>query len=154
MARTFPAAISRSAVTISRLSESTSGLAPFKSCRARSEAIITSSKRLETLSKQSSTVILAIASTVGSAVAEHKDNLYRDKKEQEGAAFIRLSGRCAPILKRSVCLRNDSCRPNSPASVCRTIHAKATTVLTFYFCLSSCFALKMPRPMSVRSTFA
>lgn len=58
--RTFPAATSRSAITISRLSDSIAGLAPFKSCLARMEASFTSSKRLETLSKQSSTVILAI----------------------------------------------------------------------------------------------
>jgi hypothetical protein len=58
--RTLPAAISRRAVTMSRLSDTTSGLAPFKSCLVRVAAINTSSKRLETLSKQSSTVILAI----------------------------------------------------------------------------------------------
>ena len=58
--RTFPAAISRRAMTMSRLSDCISGLAPFRSCFARIDAIITSSKRLETLTKLSSTVILAI----------------------------------------------------------------------------------------------
>jgi hypothetical protein len=58
--RTFAAAISRRAITTSRLSATMSGLAPFASCRARFEASITSSKRLETLPKQSSTVILAM----------------------------------------------------------------------------------------------
>jgi hypothetical protein len=38
-------------------------LAPFKSCRVRIAAIITSSKRLDTLSKQSSTVILAMVNS-------------------------------------------------------------------------------------------
>src|SRR5215813_7891927 len=41
-----------------------SGLAPFKSCRARFTAIITSSKRLELSSKQSSTVIRAIRNDI------------------------------------------------------------------------------------------
>lgn len=72
--RTLFAAISRSATTISRLSETTRGFDPFNSCRARCEASMTSSKRLETLSKQSSTVILAIANTVGLGSGEHKGN--------------------------------------------------------------------------------
>jgi len=45
---TLAAAISRKATTTSRLSDSTSGLAPLKSCLARFEASMTSSKRLET----------------------------------------------------------------------------------------------------------
>jgi len=61
--RTLPSAISRRAITTSRLSELTSGLDPLRSCRARFAARATSSKRLETLSRQSSTVILAIAHT-------------------------------------------------------------------------------------------
>lgn len=77
--RTLAAAISRRAITISRLFDSTSGLAPFASCRARFEASITSSKRLETLPKQSSTVILAIASTVRRLVLEHKNNVLREE---------------------------------------------------------------------------
>ena len=68
----FPAAISRRAITISRLSDSTTGLAP-KSCFARIDASITNSKRLETLSKQSSTVILAILQYSGFGILEHKD---------------------------------------------------------------------------------
>src|SRR6266536_1946038 len=72
--KTFPAAISRSAITISRFFDSTSGLAPFKSCFARIDASNTRSKRLETLSKQSSTVILAMANTVGLGIVEHKNN--------------------------------------------------------------------------------
>jgi hypothetical protein len=75
--RTLPAAISRSAITISRLSDSMSGLAPFKSCFARMDARNTRSKRLVTLSKQSSTVILAMAIIVGLALAEHKGS-YRE----------------------------------------------------------------------------
>src|SRR5262249_22271610 len=58
--RTFSSATSRSAVTMSLLSESTSGRAPFKSCFARRAASSTSSNRLGTLSRQSSTVIRAI----------------------------------------------------------------------------------------------
>ncbi len=58
--RTLPAAISRSAVTTSRLSDAMSGCAPFKSCRVRIAAMITRSKRLGTFFKQSSMVILAI----------------------------------------------------------------------------------------------
>lgn len=58
--RTLLAAISRNAITISRLSDDTRGLAPFRSCFARTDATCTRSKRLETLSKQSSTVILAM----------------------------------------------------------------------------------------------
>jgi hypothetical protein len=58
--RTFWAAISRSATTTSRLFATTHGLAPLMSCFARMEASMTSSKRLETLPKQSSTVILAM----------------------------------------------------------------------------------------------
>jgi hypothetical protein len=54
---TLAAAISRKATTTSRLSDSTSGLAPLKSCLARFEASMTSSKRLDTWFKQSSTVI-------------------------------------------------------------------------------------------------
>ena len=46
--RTFPAAISRRAITISRLSDCISGLAPFKSCFARIDASMTSEKRLGT----------------------------------------------------------------------------------------------------------
>src|SRR5208282_4625671 len=57
---TLPAAISRSDVTTSLLLESTSGRAPLSNCLARLAAPSTSSKRLETLSRQSSTVILAI----------------------------------------------------------------------------------------------
>jgi hypothetical protein len=63
---TLPAAISRSAVTISRLSDCMSGLAPRRSWRARFDASNTSSKRLEIFAKQSSTVIRAIViSNVG-----------------------------------------------------------------------------------------
>src|SRR5262245_56512647 len=58
--RTLPAAISRSAMTTSRLSDFMQGFAPFWSCRTRMEASRTRSKRLETRSRQSSTVILAI----------------------------------------------------------------------------------------------
>src|SRR5262245_16769121 len=43
-----------------------SGLAPFKSCRARFTASITSSKRLELSCKQSSTVIRAIRNDIPS----------------------------------------------------------------------------------------
>ena len=64
--RTLPAAISRRAITISRLSDPMSGLAPFKSCRARFTASITSSKRLELSCKQSSTVIRAIRNDIPS----------------------------------------------------------------------------------------
>ena len=64
--RTLPAAISRRAITISRLSDPMSGLAPFKSCRARFTATITSSKRLELSRKQSSTVIRAIRNDIPS----------------------------------------------------------------------------------------
>jgi len=71
--RTLPAAISRRAITISRLFDFISGLAPFKSCFARTDASVTSSKRLETLSKQSSTVILAMVITLGRKMVEHKD---------------------------------------------------------------------------------
>src|SRR5262245_19074964 len=60
--RTFVSAISRNAVTISLLSESTSGRAPFNSCLARRAPSSTSSKRLGTCSRQSSTVIRAIVS--------------------------------------------------------------------------------------------
>jgi hypothetical protein len=65
-------------MTISRLSDDTSGLAPFKSCFARIDASLTSSKRLETLPKQSSTVILAIPVTMGLGVAEHKGRFPAD----------------------------------------------------------------------------
>jgi hypothetical protein len=58
--RTLPAAISRSAVTISRLSVRRSGFAPFKSCFALFDARITSSNRLEMFPRQSSTVTRAI----------------------------------------------------------------------------------------------
>ena len=87
--RTFAAAISRRAMTTSRLSATMSGLAPFASCRARFEASITSSKRLETLPKQSSTVILAIAITVVGAVIEYKKNLktVRDQIESNLLLF-------------------------------------------------------------------
>jgi hypothetical protein len=55
--RTFPSAISLKATTTSRLSEAMRGFAPLKSCLARLDASMTSSKRLETFLKQSSTVI-------------------------------------------------------------------------------------------------
>ena len=58
--RILPAAISRRAMTIARLSDAKSGFAPFKSCFARFAASITSSKRLGISDKQSSTVILAM----------------------------------------------------------------------------------------------
>jgi hypothetical protein len=54
-------ATSRSAVTMSLLSDSTSGRAPFNSCFARRAASSTSSKRFGTRSRQSSTVIRAMA---------------------------------------------------------------------------------------------
>ena len=75
--RTFPAAISRRAITISRLSDCMSGLAPFKSCFARMDASSTRSKRLEPFPKQSSTVILAMTITVGHGVVEHKVDVPR-----------------------------------------------------------------------------
>ena len=56
---TSPAAISLSATTTSRLSESTSGFAPLKSCLALFEASTTNSKRLGILLRQSSTVMRA-----------------------------------------------------------------------------------------------
>lgn len=55
--RTFPSAISRNATTTSRLSDSINGFAPLKSCLARLDASITSSNRLVTFCKQSSTVM-------------------------------------------------------------------------------------------------
>ena len=58
--RTLPAAISLRAVTISRLSVTRSGFAPFKSCFALFDARITSWNRLVTFSRQSSTVTRAI----------------------------------------------------------------------------------------------
>jgi len=58
---TLPSAISRSAVTTSLLSDSTNGRAPLSNCFARRAAASTSSKRLGMLSRQSSTVIRAIA---------------------------------------------------------------------------------------------
>ena len=58
--RTLPAAISRRAVTISRLSVSRSGFAPLKSCFALFEARITSSNRLGIFPRQSSTVMRAM----------------------------------------------------------------------------------------------
>ena len=58
---TLPAAISRSAVTTSLLSDSTNGRAPLSNCFARRAAPSTSSKRLGMFSRQSSTVIRAIA---------------------------------------------------------------------------------------------
>src|SRR5262249_51218593 len=61
--RTLVSAISRSAVTISLLSESTRGRAPFRSCLARRAPSNTSSKRLGTCSRQSSTVIRAMIHT-------------------------------------------------------------------------------------------
>src|SRR5262249_17192418 len=54
------------AIAISRLSDPMSGLAPFKSCRARFTASTTSSKRLELFCKQSSTVIRAIRNDIPS----------------------------------------------------------------------------------------
>src|SRR5262249_27432074 len=59
--RTFPEAISRSAVTTSLLSLSTSGRAPFSSDFARRAPSSTSSKRFGTLLRQSSTVMRAIS---------------------------------------------------------------------------------------------
>jgi hypothetical protein len=52
-------------------------LAPFKSCFARIDASITSEKRLETLFKQSSTVILAMLHSLGCGIVEYKDNFWR-----------------------------------------------------------------------------
>jgi hypothetical protein len=75
--RTFPAAISRKAITISRLSDVTRGLAPFRSCFARIDASCTSSKRLATLSKQSSTVILAMVSTLGLGRSRTQGEFFR-----------------------------------------------------------------------------
>jgi len=77
--RTFLAAISRYATTISRLSESMHGLVPLMSSRARILASMTSSKRLETLSKQSSTVIRAMNNSVGLQTTEYKHNVLRVK---------------------------------------------------------------------------
>jgi hypothetical protein len=57
--RTLLAAISLNAVTISRLSVSINGRPPANSCLARLDASMTSSKRFETFSRQSSTVIRA-----------------------------------------------------------------------------------------------
>src|SRR4030042_1758228 len=57
---TFPAPTSRRAITMGRLSASTNGLAPFMIIFALLAARITSSKRLSTFLRQSSTVILAI----------------------------------------------------------------------------------------------
>src|SRR4030042_754904 len=57
---TFPAPTSRRAITMGRLSASTNGLAPFMIIFALMAARITSSKRLSTFLRQSSTVILAI----------------------------------------------------------------------------------------------
>jgi len=57
---TLPSAISRKAVTISRLSVSRSDFAPLKSRFALFEASTTSSNRLGIFSKQSSTVMRAI----------------------------------------------------------------------------------------------
>ena len=52
--RTFPAATSRRAVTISRLSVSSNGLTPAKSCLALFDASITSSNWLGIFRRQSS----------------------------------------------------------------------------------------------------
>jgi hypothetical protein len=57
---TLPAAISRNAMTISRLSDCMSGLAPRSSWRARFDASNTNSKRFEIFAKQSSRVIRAM----------------------------------------------------------------------------------------------
>ena len=58
-ARTLPAAISRNANTISRLSESMRGFAPLRSCFDLCTANKTSEKRLGTCVRQSSNVIRA-----------------------------------------------------------------------------------------------
>ena len=70
--RILPAAISRRAMTIARLSDSKSGFAPFKSCFALFAASTTSSKRLGMCVKQSSTVILAIASMLARRIKLNK----------------------------------------------------------------------------------
>ena len=58
---TTPAAISRSEVTTSLFAVSTRGREPRRSCLARLTATVASRNRFSTISRQSSTVTLAIA---------------------------------------------------------------------------------------------
>jgi hypothetical protein len=73
--RILPAAISRRAMTMARLSDTKSGFAPFKSCFALFAARITSSKRLGISDKQSSTVILAMPSMLSRRVMLNKSSI-------------------------------------------------------------------------------
>jgi hypothetical protein len=86
--RTLPAAISRRATTIARLSEARSGFAPFKSCFALFAASTTSSKRLEISERQSSTVILAMAVMVSRRVELNKRSSDAERKPAGAARFF------------------------------------------------------------------
>ena len=75
--RILPAEISRRAMTIALLSDSMSGFAPFKSCFALFAASTTSSKRLGMCNKQSSTVILAMASMLARRINLNKSRFQK-----------------------------------------------------------------------------
>ena len=93
--RTLPAAISRRATTIARLSEAKRGFAPFRSCFALFAASITSSKRLGISDRQSSTVILAMAVCYLAA-----SRLTRDRRK-----------RSVTMREREFCLLHDCSAP-------------------------------------------
>ncbi len=95
--RTFPAAISRRATTIARLSDAKRGFAPLRSCFALFAASITSSKRLGISDKQSSTVILAMRSCYLAASRLTRECRKRSVNTRESESFPLLQGSHAPV---------------------------------------------------------
>ena len=116
--RTLPAAISLRAVTISRLSVTRSGLAPFKSCFALFDARTTSRNRLATFSRQSSTVTRAISmpstrfmkTTDNSALNMNlaSDKLATFSASRRQPSVVALRNFCQCYLRSNVvpCFRN------------------------------------------------